>query len=134
MCVGDGVTPRTAALFAFRTKWQCIAVDPIMRVETEDGSWNGVSRLQIRADMIEETAPIKARKLLVVCVHAHVGLQQCLDVMSWESALGIVIMPCCNFYAALKLPEGDEPVVEFDDRGVVSPHRLIRVYRRKCEI
>lgn len=131
VCVGDGVTPRTAALFAFRTKWQCIAVDPIMRVETEDGSWNGVSRLQIRADMIEETAPIKARKLLVVCVHAHVGLQQCLDVMSWESALGIVAMPCCNFYGKLKLPEGEEPIAEFDDSGVVSPHRLIRVYRRK---
>ncbi|RLO11996.1 hypothetical protein DYB28_001160 [Aphanomyces astaci] len=33
--VGDGVTPRTAAMFAYRTKgWTCYSVDPIMKVST----------------------------------------------------------------------------------------------------
>lgn len=30
IAVGDGNTPRTAALCAFLTKWQCVAVDPEM--------------------------------------------------------------------------------------------------------
>lgn len=28
VCVGDGYSPRTAALLAFRTNFQCISVDP----------------------------------------------------------------------------------------------------------
>ena len=37
VAVGDGVTPRTAALFAFRTAWQTVAIDPLM---TEPGEWS----------------------------------------------------------------------------------------------
>ncbi|RQM20317.1 hypothetical protein B5M09_006706 [Aphanomyces astaci] len=42
--VGDGVTPRTAAMFAYRTKgWTCYSVDPIMKVSTSDAQvpWDG---------------------------------------------------------------------------------------------
>lgn len=100
-----------------------------MRVDQANGSWNDVARLEARADCIEDTAPIEASKLLLVCVHAHVGLEQCLSTLSWSSCLGIVAMPCCNFYGKLKLA-GETPLAEFEDRGVVSPHRLIRVYHK----
>ena len=38
VAVGDGLTPRTAALFAFRTQWTCVAINPLM-VEPE--AWAG---------------------------------------------------------------------------------------------
>ena len=55
--------------------------------------------------------------------------QACLAAAEWTQALGIVVMPCCNFYAKLSIP-GEEPLAAYDDPGVVSPHRLVRVYRR----
>jgi len=128
VCVGDGVTPRTAALFAFRTKWRCIAIDPLMRVEGESTGWHGVERLEVRRDRIQETVKVKAPKILLVCVHAHVSLEACLAAVEWTAALGVVVMPCCNFYGKLRLLE--EPQVSYEDPGVVSPHRLVRVYSR----
>eukprot|EP00933_Yihiella_yeosuensis_P057081 TRINITY_DN56631_c0_g1_i1.p1 TRINITY_DN56631_c0_g1~~TRINITY_DN56631_c0_g1_i1.p1 ORF type:complete len:376 (+),score=70.79 TRINITY_DN56631_c0_g1_i1:53-1180(+) len=126
ICVGDGSLPRTAALFAFRTKWQCYAVDPQMREESND--WRGVNRCHAMCSKIED-CKFQAEKLLIVCVHAHVGLQECLDVVEAKTALGIVVMPCCNFYSRLQLfSPAVKPLAEYHDSGVVSPHRLIRVY------
>mmetsp|Transcript_26609 Transcript_26609/g.51221 ORF Transcript_26609/g.51221 Transcript_26609/m.51221 type:complete len:366 (+) Transcript_26609:98-1195(+) len=126
VCVGDGSVPRTAALFAYRTKWQCYSVDPQLREPSD--RWGGIERLQaIRAKV--EDCRFTADKLLIVCVHAHVGLAECLDVMDWKD-LGIVAMPCCNFYSRLQLSGHDSAslVVEYYDTGIVSPHRLVRVY------
>merc|ERR1711879_982073 len=127
VCVGDGSVPRTAALFAFRTKWQCYAVDPQMK--SPGTSWGGVERLEAVCAKIEDGS-YKARKLLLVCVHAHVGLAECLAVSKWTDALGIVAIPCCNFYSRLQLPRehGRSAVAEYSDHGIVSPHRHVRVY------
>jgi len=127
VCVGDGKFPRTAALFAYRTKWQCYSVDPQM--QNPGPSWGGVQRLEARCARIEETQPwFHAQKMLVVCVHAHVGLAECLSVMDWEQALGIVAMPSGNFYSRLKMPEPHLPLAEYYDPGIVSPHRLVRIW------
>lgn len=125
ICVGDGSLPRTAALFAFRTKWQCYAVDPQMR---QPGvQWGGIDRLQAMTAKIED-CKFSADRVLVVCVHAHVGLEECIAVMDWKKALGIVVMPCCNYYSRLTMSDNQTPLAEYYDTGVVSPHRLIRVY------
>lgn len=132
VCVGDGTTPRTAALFAFRTKWQCYAVDPLMRDPGD--RWGGIDRLRATCAKIEECetcGQLQATKLVIVCVHAHVGLAECLAALKWTEALGVVVMPCCNFYNRLQL--SDAPVAEYHDTGVVSPHRLVRVYLQKAE-
>ena len=71
VAVGDGNTPRTAALFAFLTRWHCVSIDPEIvpwrewrarklvagpsssAVEDEDeddgddGNWGGIRRLGV---------------------------------------------------------------------------------------
>jgi hypothetical protein len=53
VCVGDGLTPRTAGLFCFRTKWKCISVDPLMRgplgFHSDETRWSEhIERLTVR--------------------------------------------------------------------------------------
>lgn len=134
LCVGDGRTPRTAALFAFRTAWRCTAVDPIMEEEGPEGRrWDeAVERLHAVRAKIQDAPVLAADRVLLVLPHAHVGLGPSLAKLRWSSALGVVAMPCCNYYKALSLPDAP-PLVERDDPGVVSPHRLVRVWRWTAE-
>ena len=40
-----------------------------------------------------------------------------------------MILPCCNWYGKLLHPDGQTPPrVEYEDPGVVSPQRLVRVF------
>ncbi|RHY94900.1 hypothetical protein DYB37_003282 [Aphanomyces astaci] len=71
--VGDGVTPRTAAMFAYRTKgWTCYSVDPIMKVST------------IR---------IRLRKAIVVLVHAHVTIEQAMVAIDATEVVAVLTLP-----------------------------------------
>ena len=40
-----------------------------------------------------------------------------------------MIMPCCDWYGKLAHPtRGRAPAAEYEDRAVVSPQRLVRVF------
>mmetsp|Transcript_23041 Transcript_23041/g.64835 ORF Transcript_23041/g.64835 Transcript_23041/m.64835 type:complete len:370 (-) Transcript_23041:55-1164(-) len=128
LVVGDGATPRTAALFAFRTAWRCVSVDPLLE-EPSGTTWSeSIERLQIFSAKIEEVPAVAAERLLLVLPHAHVGLAKALRAVRWRKALAAVAMPCCNYYKALSLPDAT-PIFEQEDPGVVSPHRLLRIWR-----
>ncbi|GAB5367160.1 hypothetical protein AAMO2058_001205700 [Amorphochlora amoebiformis] len=76
--VGDGCTPRTAAMISYRTRWTVHSVDPMMKLE---GSWSKkVRNLTVYRSPVEEVAiPVKAGgKVLVLCMHTHVTLESCL--------------------------------------------------------
>jgi hypothetical protein len=120
--VGDGTTPRTAALFAFRTKFQCVALDPQMNPKEY-----GIERLQSYKAKIEELR-ISARRVIVVMVHAHVSLATTMRSIATDSGTAACIaLPCCNWYAKINAPN---PVVpEYGDMGVLSPHRTVRVWK-----
>ena len=97
--VGDGVTPRTAALFAFRApQWRCVSVDPMLRFDspswkaftnmkscgTDDdtvAAWTAISRLVMLRRRIEQVpagcrshrqphVPRKVSVALYVCIIA----------------------------------------------------------------
>lgn len=130
LAIGDGLTPRTAALFAFRTAWTCIAIDPLMR---EPDRWaSEVERLcAVRATVQaagEAGGGWEADRVLLVLPHAHVGLKTCLRHVRWRAALAAVVMPCCNWYGADSTDGVGPPAFEEEDGGVVSPHRLVRVW------
>jgi hypothetical protein len=159
LVVGDGNTPRTAALFAFLTKWHCIAVDPQMVAwatwkkrrnidsddsddsdegegeaagpeafaKTEDARWGDVSRLLAFRKKIQEIK-VESEKAVLVLVHAHVSIQECLSqVFTRSGRCSAVVLPCCNWYQKLRHPEGKEPLAEYDDLAVLSPQRTVRV-------
>ena len=156
VAIGDGNTPRTAALFAFLTRWHCVAVDPEMvewrewkkrrgvddvvdddeaRGETGDarddvltGAWGGVRRLRAFRKKIQEVR-VECEKAILVLVHAHVSLEECLaQVKTRSGRCSAVILPCCNWYQKLRHPEGAPPLAEYDDGNVASPQRTVRVF------
>ena len=165
VAVGDGNTPRTAALFAFLTRWHCVAIDPILvpwatwrekrRIEEDDehsvrgtprggvdpdeggaddpnpnpNDWGGVRRLRAFARTMQETV-VECDRAVLVMVHAHVSLADCLrNVRTRSGRLAAVIMPCCDWYGKLAHPtRGRAPSAEYEDRAVVSPQRLVRVF------
>jgi len=156
VAIGDGNTPRTAALFAFLTRWHCVAVDPEMvewrewkkrrgvddvvdddeaRGETGDarddvltGAWGGVRRLRAFRKKIQEVR-VECEKAILVLVHAHVSLAECLaQVKTRSGRCSAVILPCCNWYQKLRHPEGAPPLAEYDDGNVASPQRTVRVF------
>jgi hypothetical protein len=137
VCVGDGLTPRTAGLFCFRTKWKCISVDPLMRgplgFHSDETRWSEhIERLTVRRARLQDAAPSPAGKwvgerVLLVLPHAHIALDECLEYVRWSAQLGAVVMPCCNWYLGAK--GCGPPLYEEDDLGVVSPHRQVSVWK-----
>ena len=77
---------------------------------------------------IQETR-VECEKAILVLVHAHVSLAECLaQVKTRSGRCSAVILPCCNWYQKLRHPEGAPPLAEYDDGNVASPQRTVRVF------
>lgn len=120
--VGCGVAPRTAALFAFRTSWDTVAIDPKLR----DWNWRdreGVRRVEYVPERIEDVRFEHAGLAVVTLVHAHVAVVDALRAI--EAPLYLVAaIPCCQPH---ELP-GVEPDFEYADFGCWSPKRRVKVW------
>ncbi|DBA05365.1 TPA: hypothetical protein N0F65_007527 [Lagenidium giganteum] len=128
--VGDGNTPRSAAMFAFRLKnWKCYSVDPAMEKQSTPRShgWESIENLVVVRNKIENVR-ITLRRAIVVLVHAHVTLPQALSAIDAETVLGVVTMPCCNWYGEHEQLNGRHPDLVYDDFSVMSNHREIRLW------
>ncbi|CAI5727555.1 unnamed protein product [Hyaloperonospora brassicae] len=128
--VGDGNTPRTAALFAFRMRgWTCYSVDPAMEKETSERSkrWTEITNLVVVRNKVENVR-IALRRAIVVLVHAHVTLDQALSAIQAEQICGVVTLPCCNWYGQQESLFGRGPDLVYDDFSVLSNHREIRLW------
>lgn len=119
--VGCGGTPRTAALFAFRTAWDCHAVDPCVN----DGKdWSRVERLHVHKMSIEEFPLTNDGLLVLLCVHSHVPLGKLVERIEAPSWI-LISIPCCIEQV---LPV--ESVAEYEDWAVLSPRRTVKVWRK----
>jgi hypothetical protein len=118
--VGCGATPRTAALFAFKTRWKCHAVDPRLHVREYR-----TDRLHLCPTKIEDMVfNYPDKTVVVVAVHAHIVLDHLLDVVRAKE-LAVVAMPCCkplNFTGLMA-------VTRYEDWGCWSPRREVIIYR-----
>lgn len=116
---GDGSTPRTAALFALRTAWRCISVDPRLRPKARYGD---VRRLEVIVGKIEEQR-IEAPRIVVVGVHNHAKVG---DVAAGIRAdrVACIMMPCCVKWQARQVPD-----LNYRDEGVLSPENRVLVWR-----
>lgn len=144
IAVGDGCTPRTAALFAFRTQWNCISVDPAMR----PGSWHTISNLStIQARIQNVSIPVTSQqRVIVIMWHAHVSIRDALSCLTIDGSkcddnnvkssaamraqVALVSCACCNYDEHQKeMPDGSLPDVEFEDISVPSLMRTVRVWK-----
>ena len=129
LVVGDGTKPRTGALFAFRTNWNVISIDPNMRT---DKSFIKIDRLLPVKSKIEDFHSllkfIKTKKVLIVCVHSHAKLTDCIKQLKEKDVI-IISMPCC-------VPDDldVEPDISYNDWGIHSEKRTINIYKTKRNI
>jgi len=118
--VGDGCTPRTAAVLAFRTRWRVYSVDPQLR---KYEGWAGVERLTVVPFRVEDWSLTLDGPAVVVAVHSHASLGEAvLRVRAPE--LAVIAIPCCAPQEVGSLPD-----LEYRDWGVWSEKRTVRVWR-----
>lgn len=115
--VGDGNTPRTAGLFAFLTKWECISVDPLMKNEDWD-----VKRLTTYKSRIEEL-DLEYKNVIILGVHSHADMKATLDHIKGTASRSMLSIPCCVPYNYI------EPDLIYNDYGIWSPKNEVRIWR-----
>lgn len=141
VCVGDGCTPRTAALVAFLSRWTCWSVDPRLKWEacppehvqrTPRGVHvTKVSRLGIVPTRVEEMpawVTIPQSRVIMMNVHAHVDLGLAARAVrarmtSPSARLDVIAMPCCQEQMLAVRPD-----IAYQDIGVWSPQRELRIW------
>ena len=122
VCVGDGRSPRTAALFAFRTGWHCISIDPMLD-ERKIPVWESkVQRLTCIPKKVEDV-DLMFDKVTICCVHSHANLPNVLEHIRGK-VRSLVAIPCC-------IPYNHDATShrEYHDAGVWSPHNLVKYWR-----
>lgn len=122
IAVGDGHTPRTAAFFAVRSKWNCISVDPALKPALIP-SWHAkIQRLECLPNRIQDIK-IKCDKAVIVAVHAHVKIKDMLSAISANS-ITLIAMPCC-----VKQTHESNPDFEYEDESVWSGKRIVKIWK-----
>jgi hypothetical protein len=92
VAVGDGSSPRTAALFAHRTRWTCHSVDPQLR---DKGKWQCIDRLSLHRVRVEEFRLGPCKLAVIAAVHSHARLEAAVAACSEAERLVVVAIPCC---------------------------------------
>ncbi|MCP4661573.1 MAG: hypothetical protein GY856_39740 [bacterium] len=124
--VGSGRAPRTAVLAAFRSRWKCVAIDPLLAPASD--RLRQVERLHLAPLKVGDYTPPAAdavKMAVVTCVHHHASLSATFDALRLAERPGycLVSIPCCF---ADDVDPGWDLVRE--NWGIRSPQRT--VYRR----
>lgn len=121
VCVGDGTKPRTAAVFAFLTKWNCHSVDPTLQ---ESLKYNAVERLEVYQYRIEDVQLVFQKPVLICLVHSHATVQACLEHIEAPERY-VISIPCC-------VPQnlGRVPCISYADERIWSPKNEVKIWSR----
>lgn len=130
VAVGDGTWPRTGAVFAFRTAWQCISVDPLIHENApyKEGNRAGmkVERLMAIQAKVEDARLTEFycqdEPLVIVCVHSHAPMPAVLTALPAKKR-AVIAIPCC---VPQEIP--GVPLIEYRDNGILSPCNLVKVW------
>jgi len=125
--VGCGRQPRNAALFAHRTRWNCIAVDPLLEERWCDDDWyeepHGIDRLVCYKKRVQQYRCQATGPVVVAMVHAHVDVPTVLRSFEGIEQLLIVSMPCCVPSRMTLAPNA-----AYYDHGCWSPQRHVNIW------
>ncbi|CAF0807386.1 unnamed protein product [Rotaria sp. Silwood1] len=144
--VGDGMTPRTAALCAFLTKglWQCYSIDPMLQYDTYADmtfinrrsittadhckEWKSIKGLRMARAKIQ-TVSIQCRNAIVVMMHAHVAIEDAIAAVdASEGIIGIVTCPCCKWAPYQQEWLGQAPHHQYTDLRLLSVKNQMNVW------
>jgi len=122
VAVGDGRSPRTASLFAFHSKWNCISIDPRLNTDKIPIWETAIQRLKCISSTVEEVS-LSFDKVIIVAVHSHAPLPKILDHIT-ANVRSMVAIPCCVSYNHT-IP----PSIEYEDAGIWSPENIVKIWR-----
>ena len=130
-----------AALYAKVAKAGAVGLPAAWRASR----WDNVRRLHVHGARIQDfamAAPVRARcfhTFVLVMVHCHVTMDDALQAVHRVAAAQAVPMaryrvaavtcPCCNWGPLQTQLGGHAPDAEFEDPGVASPFRNIRLWQ-----
>lgn len=117
--IGGGHTPRTAALIAIRTNYDCYAIDPKLRMKS---SWKKIKRLSMYALNIQQMCMTLEKHTIIILPHSHVNLKTCLEQISAPSYT-LITMDCCVDNSI-----GRKPDIQYSDSGVCSTKKEIKIW------
>lgn len=119
--IGCGNTPRTAALFAFRTKWECHAIDP--RANLPKISNLITYPFNFHEYYSSDYPELNNYKAIIICaVHAHIHPSEILEFMSlsannYQGNVYLIYIPCCEFV---------NEIIDFNKKWLLSKkHSLL---------
>lgn len=119
--VGDGTTPRTAALIAMRSAWTLYSIDPRLH---HDGKHKSIERLFQFCGPVERFN-LEADRVLIVAVHSHAPIRPVLNNIIGKLCRAMIAIPCCNFDT---LPY-TQPDVEYSDENIWSKANTVKIWK-----
>lgn len=127
ICIGDGKTPRVAALFACLTKHDCFSIDP-----TISTSRYTIERLTVIIRKIEDVALPKYNvdgEVILIFPHSHAPVKDTWERFNFSRKF-LINMPCC-FHG--DTPE-ELPYKSYHDPAILSKHNQISIYSNVSNI
>lgn len=120
--VGDGSTPRTAALFACRSRWDCYSIDPNLRSEK---TWP-FKRLTLLKRKVEDKQlsfyDTQYTTCIIVMVHSHASIHNTLSHIK-APIRHLVSIPCCVPHVI-----NDRPYIGYTDSNIASPKNEVKIW------
>lgn len=115
--VGDGKKPRTAGMFAHRTAWNAVSVDPNL-----DNRAYPFKRFKKYRNFIQDIKLEFDGPVVIVMPHSHAKIKDCLTSIK-APVRSIITMDCC-----VKNNLDREPDLRYNDEDVWSPMNEIKIW------
>lgn len=140
--VGDGCTPRTAAMVCHLSKWNCISVDPQLDKDRYNKVYKErlaagmpIQRLSVYRSTIEDLPDNllgKSKEAVLMLPHSHAKMDMCLKKLKeCYDKFHVISMPCCEptpeKYTNKRFAERTNLKV-YTDPNVWSPKRTMYVW------
>jgi hypothetical protein len=132
--VGDGCQPRTAATFAYRTAWECISIDPLLRTGNNKYliKHDRIKKLYLFRNGVENITEkiignLESKIVVIGMVHSHADIERTYQALKGRETY-IISIPCCLKHKSIfgKLPD-----IEYIDENIESRKNLIKIWKFK---
>ena len=73
--------------------------------------WNNIPNLHVVGECVERVR-IRCRYAVIIMIHCHLSFQQVMSSIECSSVLGVISLPCCNYFEVQQLFMGQPPSYE----------------------
>ena len=137
LVIGDGVTPRTGAVFAMRTKFEVTSVDPVIRLKLGHIYHENINNLVMLKERAEKIyydifcPKYTLNKLIIVAIHSHAPLDKLIKRIEETTDIkefAIISIPCC-YEDNIEHLDTINKIASYNDWGIHSEKRRINIYK-----